>query len=116
MDVVDDSCRFAAANADTDDTVQPGIFVRGGLEHQRRAQIVFVRCDLIALDLELFTELLEQYRESAYVKAPADKEVKISPQYEKQAIEFLSKPDLVKRWNDPVSPDMGSAPIYLFPC
>jgi hypothetical protein len=27
-------------------------------------------------------------------------EVKTSPQYEKQAIEFLSKPNLIKRWND----------------
>ncbi len=64
------------------------------------AEKLQLRSDLIALDLELFTELLEQYRESAYAKVPADKEVKVSPQYEKQAIDFLTKPNLIQRWND----------------
>lgn len=64
------------------------------------AEKLQLRSDLIQLDLELFTELLERYRESTYAKAPVDKENKISPQFEKQAIEFLSKPNLIKRWND----------------
>ena len=66
------------------------------------AEKLQLRSDLIQLDLELFTELLERYRESTYAKASVDKEKenKISPQFEKQAIEFLSKPNLIKRWND----------------
>ncbi len=65
------------------------------------AEKLQLRSDLIQLDLELFTELLERYRESTYAKAPVDKEeIKIPPQYEKQCIEFLRKPNLIKRWND----------------
>jgi DNA primase len=60
-----------------------------------------LRADLIQLDLELFTELLEQYRESIHVKGPAGKEeAKLPAHLEKQAIEFLSKPNLIKRWNE----------------
>jgi DNA primase len=64
------------------------------------AEKLQLRADLIQLDLELLTELLEQHRESTYAKATVDKENKINPQYEKQAIEFLTKPSLIKRWND----------------
>jgi DNA primase len=64
------------------------------------AEKLQLRADLIQLDLELFTELLEQHRESTYAKAPVEKENKISLQFEKQAKEFLSKPNLIKRWND----------------
>ena len=64
------------------------------------AEKLQLRADLIQLDLELFTELLEQHRESTYAKAPVNKENKISLQFEKQAKEFLSKPNLIKRWND----------------
>lgn len=64
------------------------------------AEKLQLRSDLIALDLELFTELLEQYREKQSTPKDAPAEVKISPQYGKQAIEFLSKPNLIQRWND----------------
>ena len=65
------------------------------------AEKLQLRADLIQLDLELFTELLEQHREKQSApKETAQAEVKISLQYEKQALEFLSKPNLVKRWND----------------
>src|SRR5690606_25919211 len=67
------------------------------------AEKLNLRSDLITLDLELFTELLERYREkSGYAKASdnAKEPVRISPLYEKQALEFLSKPNLIQRWND----------------
>jgi DNA primase len=64
------------------------------------AEKLQLRADLIQLDLELLTELLEQHRESTYAKATVDKENKINPQFEKQAVEFLTKPSLIKRWND----------------
>ena len=65
------------------------------------AEKLQLRADLIQLDLELLTELLEQHRESTYAKASMDKaENKIPSHYEKQAIEFLSKPNLIKRWNE----------------
>jgi hypothetical protein len=65
------------------------------------AEKLQLRSDLIQLDLELLTELLEQYREKSQAPKEAVKEVnKTSPQFEKQAIEFLSKPNLIKRWND----------------
>jgi DNA primase len=64
------------------------------------AEKLQLRADLIQLDLELLTELLEQHRESTYAKATVDKETKINPQFEKQAVEFLTKPSLIKRWND----------------
>ncbi len=64
------------------------------------AEKLQLRADLIQLDLELFTELLEQYRESTFAKATVDKENKINLLYERQAIEFLTKPNLIKRWND----------------
>jgi DNA primase len=65
------------------------------------AEKLQLRSDLIQLDLELLTELLEQHRE----KTNAPKEAtqagnKISPLYEKQAMDFLSKPNLMKRWNE----------------
>ena len=69
------------------------------------AEKLQLRSDLIQLDLEIFTELLEQYREKS--NAPkvspsgGDLEgVNITLQYGKQAIDFLSKPNLIKRWND----------------
>ncbi|WP_160118735.1 CHC2 zinc finger domain-containing protein, partial [Chryseotalea sanaruensis] len=69
------------------------------------AEKLQLRADLIQLDLELFTELLEQYREK--LNAPkvsplgGDLEgAKISSQYEKQALEFLRKPSLIKKWNE----------------
>jgi DNA primase len=65
------------------------------------AEKLQIRADLVQLDLESLTELLEQHRESTYAKAPVDKEeIKINPLYEKQAIDFLSKPNLIKRWNE----------------
>jgi DNA primase len=65
------------------------------------AEKLQLRADLIQLDLELFTELLEQHREKQSTpKEETQSEVKVSSQYEKQALEFLTKPNLIKRWNE----------------
>ncbi|MCA2950811.1 CHC2 zinc finger domain-containing protein [Microcystis sp. M112S1] len=65
------------------------------------AEKLQLRSDLIQLDLEVFTELLEQYREKSNApKETAQTESNITLQYGKQAIDFLSKPNLIKRWND----------------
>jgi DNA primase len=65
------------------------------------AEKLQLRADLIQLDLELFTELLEQHREKQSTpKEATQTEVKISSQYEKQAVEFLRKPNLIKKWNE----------------
>jgi DNA primase/DNA-binding MarR family transcriptional regulator len=65
------------------------------------AEKLQLRSDLIQLDLEQFTELLEQYREKQNApKEIAQTETNITLQYGKQAIDFLSKPNLIKRWND----------------
>lgn len=66
------------------------------------AEKLQLRSDLVQLDLEVFTEMLERYREDlnkpkepqpAYAEASAGK-------FEKQAREFLMKGNLIKRWND----------------
>lgn len=66
------------------------------------AEKLQLRADLVQLDLEVFTELLEKYREDlnkpkepqpAFADASAGK-------FEKQAREFLTKPNLIKKWND----------------
>lgn len=59
-----------------------------------------LRADLIQLDLELLTDLLEQYRETQNKPKETTPEPTISQQYQKQAFEFLTKPNLVKRWNE----------------
>jgi DNA primase catalytic core len=60
-----------------------------------------LRSDLIQLDLEILTDLLEQHREKQSApKETTPTENKISPQYEKQATEFLTKPNLIRRWNE----------------
>ncbi len=65
------------------------------------AEKLQLRADLIQLDLEIFTELLEQHREKQNApKETSQVESNITSQYQKQAIEFLSKPSLIKRWND----------------
>lgn len=65
------------------------------------AEKLQLRSDLIQLDLELFTELLERYREEQNKpKEAVQTEIRISPQQEKQGKEFLTKPHLVKRWNE----------------
>jgi DNA primase len=64
------------------------------------AEKLQLRSDLIQLDLELLTELLEQHREKQSTPKETQPENKINPQYEKQAVEFLTKPNLIKRWND----------------
>jgi DNA primase len=66
------------------------------------AEKLQLRSDLIQLDLEVFTELLEQYRDNQNKPKepqPTLTEATVS-KYEKQALEFLSKPNLIKRWND----------------
>jgi DNA primase len=65
------------------------------------AEKLQLRADLIQLDLEIFTELLEQHREK--INAPKETtqtESNITSQYQKQATEFLTKPSLIKRWNE----------------
>jgi DNA primase len=65
------------------------------------AEKLQLRSDLIQLDLEILTELLEQHREK--INAPKEAtqvQTNITPQYQKQAVEFLTKPSLIKRWND----------------
>jgi DNA primase len=64
------------------------------------AEKLQLRSDLIQLDLELLTELLEQHREKQSTPKETQLETKINPLFEKQAIEFLTKPNLIKRWND----------------
>jgi len=65
------------------------------------AEKLQLRSDLIQLDLEQFTELLEQYREKQNApKEIAQTETNITLQYGKQAIDFLTKPSLIKRWNE----------------
>jgi DNA primase len=65
------------------------------------AEKLQLRADLIQLDLELFTELLEQYREQqSKPKENAQAENKILSYYEKQCKEFLVKPKLISRWNE----------------
>jgi DNA primase len=64
------------------------------------AEKLQLRSDLIQLDLELLTELLEQHREKQSTPKETQTETKINPQFEKQAVEFLTKPNLIKRWND----------------
>lgn len=64
------------------------------------AEKLQLRADLIQLDLELFTELLERYRENQSKPKEAAPEISILPQYEKQAAEFLSKANLMQRWNE----------------
>jgi DNA primase len=66
------------------------------------AEKLQLRSDLIQLDLEVFTELLEQYRDNQNKPKepqPTLTEATVS-KYEKQALEFLSKPNWIKRWND----------------
>lgn len=64
------------------------------------AEKLQLRADLIQLDLELFTELLEQYRDKQNQPKEPARETQAPHQYEKQALEFLSRPELIKRWND----------------
>jgi DNA primase len=65
------------------------------------AEKLQIRADLVQLDLELLTEQLEQHREKSHAaKETTASEIKISPHYAKQAVEFLSKPELIKRWNE----------------
>ncbi|MBX2916275.1 MAG: toprim domain-containing protein [Cyclobacteriaceae bacterium] len=65
------------------------------------AEKLQLRADLIQLDLEQFTELLEQHREKQNAPKETAPEVNnIALHYGKQALEFLSKPNLIKRWNE----------------
>ncbi len=65
------------------------------------AEKLQLRADLIQFDLEQFTEQLEQHREKSNApKEATQPETNTTLQYGKQAIEFLSKPNLIKRWND----------------
>ncbi|WP_127123028.1 CHC2 zinc finger domain-containing protein, partial [Chryseotalea sanaruensis] len=66
------------------------------------AEKLQLRADLIQLDLELFTELLERHRENLNKPKelqPTLAEASVS-KYEKQALEFLRKPSLIKKWNE----------------
>jgi DNA primase len=64
------------------------------------AEKLQLRADLVQLDLELFTELLEQHREKQSAPKNPVAGTKTPSQFEKQANEFLTKPNLIKRWNE----------------
>lgn len=64
------------------------------------AEKLQLRADLVQLDLEIFTELLERYREEQNTPKEVKQESVVAPQFEKQAREFLMKSNLIKRWND----------------
>jgi DNA primase len=64
------------------------------------AEKLQLRADLVQLDLEVFTELLERYREDQNKPKEVKPENVVLPQFEKQAKEFLTKANLIKRWND----------------
>jgi DNA primase len=64
------------------------------------AEKLQLRADLVQLDLEVFTELLEHYREDLNKPKEVKPESVAAPQFEKQAREFLTKANLIKRWND----------------
>jgi DNA primase len=64
------------------------------------AEKLQLRSDLVQLDLEVFTELLEKYRDDQNKPKEVKQEAVVSPQFEKQAREFLMKANLIKRWND----------------
>lgn len=64
------------------------------------AEKLQLRSDLVQLDLEVFTELLERYREEQSKPKEVKQESVVAPQFEKQAREFLMKGNLIKRWND----------------
>jgi DNA primase len=60
-----------------------------------------LRADLIQLDLEELTSLLESHRESqAETKTPIAQSIQIPPHVETKCKEFLAKPNLIKRLND----------------
>lgn len=64
------------------------------------AEKLQLRSDLVQLDLEVFTELLERYREDQNKPKEVKQDIVASSQFEKQAREFLTKSNLIKRWND----------------
>ncbi len=60
-----------------------------------------LRADLIQLDLEELTSLLESHREQqAETKTPAAQSIQIPPHVEVKCKEFLGKPNLIRRLND----------------
>jgi DNA primase len=64
------------------------------------AEKLQLRADLVQLDLELFTEMLERYREEENKPKEVKQDNSVVSPYEKQAREFLTKANLIKRWND----------------
>jgi len=63
------------------------------------AEKLDLRADLIILDVERLTDLLDQHRESACVKTSADRQESKSTRVVKPCIDFLSKPNLIQRFN-----------------
>lgn len=60
-----------------------------------------LRADLIQLDLEELTSLLESHREQqAESKTPIAQSIQIPPHVEIKCKEFLAKPNLIRRLND----------------
>lgn len=61
-----------------------------------------LRADLVQLDLEALTNLLEQHREKSANKEekPTAATLQVPAHYEIKCKEFLSKPNLIKRLND----------------
>jgi DNA primase (bacterial type) len=60
-----------------------------------------LRADLIQLDLEELTSLLESHRETqAETKTPQAQSIQVPPHVAEKCKEFLAKPNLIKRLND----------------
>lgn len=67
------------------------------------AEKLNLRADLIELDIEKLTDLLEKYRDSQLEITEQDKgivSVKVPPAVQNQCLNFLSKPNLIGRLND----------------
>lgn len=60
-----------------------------------------LRADLIQLDLEELTSLLESHRETqAETKTPQAQSIQVPPHVAEKCKEFLAKPNLIRRLND----------------
>ena len=64
------------------------------------AEKLELRSDLIILDIEHFTDLLDQHREEQNQELKTDTKSKVNTEHLKANIDFLSKPNLINRFND----------------
>ena len=59
-----------------------------------------LRSDLIILDIEHLTDLLDQHREEENQELKTDTKSKVNTEHLKANVDFLSKPNLINRFND----------------